>query len=153
LSDLITCPTCEQQISSTAAKCPGCGEPMKVAPRLINCAACNQRVSNAAASCPGCGHPLSAELAPPVAPAQVFQPGVWTCQACRFQGAHLTDKKVAVVGWIVTGLLLLTGFGILFCWVGLLIREDHAICPVCKKDNGKVSRDALTRALLPGVDG
>jgi hypothetical protein len=55
---------------------------------------------------------------------------VWTCPFCRWQGAPERISRVTTGGWIcfwVVGLATC----MLFCWIGLLIRERHTVCPCC----------------------
>ena len=116
--------------------------------KLIPCPTCERQVSDEAASCPNCGHPiLAGPQTPPPAPTPA--PGVWVCQHCRHSGPPAVTKKIAVAGWIVFALLLLTGFGIFVCWLGLLITEKRAICPSCGTEGGRLQGDVLVRALTP----
>jgi hypothetical protein len=40
------------------------------------------------------------------------------------------DRRVSTAGWIVFSVLLVTT--VIFFWVGLLMKEDVAICPMCR---------------------
>jgi hypothetical protein len=40
------------------------------------------------------------------------------------------DRRVSTAGWVVFSVLLV--FTLIFFWVGLLMKEDVAVCPVCK---------------------
>ncbi len=50
------------------------------------------------------------------------------CPRCGSQAIKY-ERKVSTAGWIVfVALLVTTG---IFCWIGLLIKEDVKICRVC----------------------
>ena len=51
------------------------------------------------------------------------------CPRCSSQMMPIMSRRVSTAGWITFAVLLVTT-GIFF-WVGLLIREDVRICPVC----------------------
>ncbi len=53
----------------------------------------------------------------------------YRCPRCGNQNAPLFVRKISTAGWVVFAVLLaLTG--ILF-WIGLLIKEDARVCPIC----------------------
>lgn len=53
----------------------------------------------------------------------------YRCPRCATQALPLVKRKVSTAGWITFAVLLVTT-GIFF-WIGLLIREDTRVCPVC----------------------
>lgn len=53
----------------------------------------------------------------------------YRCPRCGSQNLPMTKRQISTAGWIVFAALLLTT-GILF-WIGLLIKEDVRVCPVC----------------------
>ncbi len=53
----------------------------------------------------------------------------YRCPRCTTQALPLLTRKVSTAGWITFAVLLVTT-GIFF-WIGLLIREDVRVCPVC----------------------
>jgi hypothetical protein len=40
------------------------------------------------------------------------------------------EKRVSTAGWIVFSVLLV--FTLIFFWIGLLMKENVAVCPVCR---------------------
>lgn len=52
------------------------------------------------------------------------------CPRCGTQALPMVTRKVSTAGWITFAVLLVTT-GIFF-WIGLLIREDVRVCPVCR---------------------
>ena len=51
------------------------------------------------------------------------------CPRCGTQILPMLTRKISTAGWITFAVLLVTT-GIFF-WIGLLIREDVRVCPVC----------------------
>jgi len=43
----------------------------------------------------------------------------------------MTYSKVSTGGWIVFVFLMLTCFGILLAWIGLLMKENYKVCSQC----------------------
>jgi RNA polymerase subunit RPABC4/transcription elongation factor Spt4 len=52
------------------------------------------------------------------------------CPRCGSSYMPIIDRRVSTAGWVVFGCLL--AFTIIFFWIGLLMKEDVAICPVCR---------------------
>lgn len=53
---------------------------------------------------------------------------------CPFCGTHflpVNERRISTAGWIVFGTLLL--FTVVFFWIGLLLKEDVPVCPICKR--------------------
>lgn len=70
------------------------------------------------------------DLMQPWGPGYYAQQAVWACPFCRWQGAPVEKSKVSSGGWITFWILgLLTCM--IFCWVGLLIRENFRLCGNC----------------------
>jgi hypothetical protein len=40
------------------------------------------------------------------------------------------ERRVSTAGWIVFSVLLV--FTLIFFWIGLLMKEDVSVCPVCR---------------------
>ena len=57
--------------------------------------------------------------------------GRYRCPTCGTNYLPLIERRVSPAGWITFSLLLV--FTLIFFWVGLLMKEDVAICPVCKR--------------------
>jgi RNA polymerase subunit RPABC4/transcription elongation factor Spt4 len=53
----------------------------------------------------------------------------YRCPRCGTQNLPVTKRQISTAGWITFAVLLVTT-GIFF-WIGLLIKEDARICPVC----------------------
>lgn len=62
-------------------------------------------------------------------PAMAMQ-APWRCPHCGYAGHALVTSKVSTAGWVVFTLLLV--FTIIFCWIGLLIKENKMMCPQCR---------------------
>lgn len=53
----------------------------------------------------------------------------YVCPRCSSQVLPRTEKQISSAGWIVFTVLFLTIFPLF--WIGLLIKEEIKICPVC----------------------
>lgn len=53
------------------------------------------------------------------------------CPRCGSQHPPQVTRKISAAGWVVFAILLVSGFFSLFCWIGLLIKEEIRVCPVC----------------------
>ncbi|MGI8542628.1 MAG: LITAF-like zinc ribbon domain-containing protein [Aridibacter sp.] len=51
------------------------------------------------------------------------------CPRCSSQAFPRIEKKISTTGWIVFAVLLMTIFPLF--WIGLLIKEEVRVCPVC----------------------
>lgn len=59
----------------------------------------------------------------------VYPSAAYRCPRCGTSALPVVERRISAAGWVVfTILLVLT---LVFCWVGLLIREDVRVCPVC----------------------
>jgi RNA polymerase subunit RPABC4/transcription elongation factor Spt4 len=54
----------------------------------------------------------------------------YRCPRCASQAMPNVVRKISPAGWIVFAVLLVMSMG-LFCWIGLLIKEDVRLCPAC----------------------
>lgn len=83
--------------------------------------------------------PLGAPHQPPapLAHQQRAQPVAhgYRCPNCGSNHLPIVERKVSTAGWIVFALLLV--FTWIFFWIGLLMKEDVSICPVCRARVGK----------------
>lgn len=52
------------------------------------------------------------------------------CPRCSSQLFPHYERKVSTAGWVVFSVLLVVFFPLF--WIGLLIKEDVRVCPVCK---------------------
>ena len=53
----------------------------------------------------------------------------YRCPRCGTQTPPYITRQVSTAGWVTFGLLLV--FTLFFFWIGLLIKEDVRVCPVC----------------------
>jgi len=61
-----------------------------------------------------------------------FHPAVgFVCPFCHTTMPPMTYSKVSTGGWIVFVFLMLTCFGILLAWIGLLMKENYKVCSQC----------------------
>ena len=56
------------------------------------------------------------------------------CPRCNTQNLPYIKRQISTAGWITFAVLLVTT-GIFF-WIGLLIKEDVRVCPVCNTTVG-----------------
>ena len=57
--------------------------------------------------------------------------GQYRCPTCGTNYLPVIEKRISSAGWLTFALLLV--FTFIFFWVGLLMKEDVAICPICKR--------------------
>lgn len=60
---------------------------------------------------------------------QMHPVGIWHCPMCGYAGPPTSSSKISTQGWIV--FIFLFFVCILFCWVGLLMKETKQMCPRC----------------------
>lgn len=60
--------------------------------------------------------------------------GQYRCPNCGTNYLPVLDRRISTAGWITFSLLLV--FTLIFFWVGLLMKEDVPICPICKRRVG-----------------
>lgn len=74
--------------------------------------------------------PRQNRVAPPLAP-NYRQPLAYgyRCPRCGTQNFPRVVRKISSTGWVVFAVLLAVFFPLF--WIGLLIKEDVKICPVC----------------------
>jgi hypothetical protein len=53
----------------------------------------------------------------------------YRCPHCMSQFAPLVERRISTAGWITFAVLLVFFFPLF--WIGLLIKEDVAVCPSC----------------------
>jgi hypothetical protein len=56
--------------------------------------------------------------------------GNYRCPNCGTHYLPVIERRISSAGWITFALLLV--FTFVFFWVGLLMKEDVSVCPVCK---------------------
>src|SRR5436190_172286 len=52
------------------------------------------------------------------------------CPRCGSSYLPVIDRRISTAGWVVFSCLLV--FTLVFFWIGLLMKEDVAVCPVCR---------------------
>lgn len=68
--------------------------------------------------------------AAPMAFRQAQYMGDFRCPRCGSTLPPVFERRVSTAGWIVFSVLLV--LTVVFFWIGLLIREDVAVCPNCR---------------------
>jgi DNA-directed RNA polymerase subunit RPC12/RpoP len=56
--------------------------------------------------------------------------GSYRCPRCGTTYLPVIERRVSTAGWVVFSVLLV--FTLIFFWIGLLMKEDVAVCPVCR---------------------
>lgn len=56
--------------------------------------------------------------------------GNYRCPNCGTHYLPVIERRVSQAGWITFALLLV--FTVIFFWIGLLMREEVSVCPVCR---------------------
>jgi hypothetical protein len=56
--------------------------------------------------------------------------GNYRCPNCGTHYLPVVERRISTAGWITFALLLV--FTFIFFWVGLLMKEEVSVCPVCK---------------------
>lgn len=54
----------------------------------------------------------------------------YRCPNCGTTVLPITERRISTAGWITFALLLV--FTFIFFWVGLLMKQDVSVCPVCR---------------------
>lgn len=60
-----------------------------------------------------------------------YMAGNYRCPNCGTQYLPVIERRISTAGWITFAVLLFITMGFL-CWIGLLIKEDVSICPICR---------------------
>ena len=55
--------------------------------------------------------------------------GSYRCPRCGTSYLPVLERRVSTAGWVVFSVLLV--FTVVFFWIGLLMKEDVPVCPVC----------------------
>ena len=54
----------------------------------------------------------------------------YRCPNCGTTTLPITERRISTAGWITFSLLLV--FTFIFFWIGLLMKENVSVCPVCR---------------------
>lgn len=74
-------------------------------------------------------NPQSSNFLAPNAPRDLS--GSYRCPNCGTNYLPVIEQRISTAGWVTFSLLLV--FTFIFFWVGLLMKENVSVCPVCKK--------------------
>ena len=55
----------------------------------------------------------------------------YRCPHCGSNYLPINERRISTAGWITFAVLLV--FTFIFFWIGLLIKEDVRVCPVCRR--------------------
>lgn len=55
----------------------------------------------------------------------------YRCPHCGTGYLPVVEKRISTAGWVTFAVLLVVT--VIFFWIGLLMKEDVRICPVCKQ--------------------
>lgn len=54
----------------------------------------------------------------------------YRCPNCGTTVLPIVERRISTAGWITFALLLV--FTLIFFWIGLLMKENVSVCPVCR---------------------
>ena len=54
----------------------------------------------------------------------------YRCPRCGSSYLPVMERRISTAGWIVFAALLV--FTVIFFWIGLLLKEEVPVCPVCR---------------------
>jgi LITAF-like zinc ribbon domain len=76
--------------------------------------------------------PLPVHAQPPVPVPPPYQPpqAGYRCPRCGTTYLPIIETKVSQDGWVVFVILLF--FCLPLCWIGLLMKQETRICPMCR---------------------
>ncbi|MDM7922321.1 MAG: LITAF-like zinc ribbon domain-containing protein [Pyrinomonadaceae bacterium] len=57
--------------------------------------------------------------------------GNYRCPFCGTNFLPVMERRVSTGGWITFGILL--ALTVVFFWIGLLMKENVPVCPICKR--------------------
>lgn len=60
--------------------------------------------------------------------------GNYRCPFCGTNFLPVMERRVSTAGWITFGILL--ALTVVFFWIGLLLKEEVPICPICRRQVG-----------------
>ncbi|HMQ03483.1 MAG TPA: LITAF-like zinc ribbon domain-containing protein [Pyrinomonadaceae bacterium] len=59
----------------------------------------------------------------------------YRCPNCGTTTLPITERRISTAGWITFALLLV--FTVIFFWIGLLMKQNVSVCPVCRATLGQ----------------
>lgn len=91
----------------------------------------DRRIRNAPGTQPLNPGGFPASTAQPLAYAgPQYMVGNYHCPNCGTTALPIIERRISTAGWITFALLLV--FTLIFFWIGLLMKENVTICPVCR---------------------
>jgi hypothetical protein len=60
--------------------------------------------------------------------------GNYRCPSCGTNYLPIVERRISPAGWITFTVLLI--FTLVFFWIGLLLKEEVHICPICRRRVG-----------------
>lgn len=95
----------------------------------------DRRIRNAAGTQPLNAGGFPASTARPLAyAAPQHMAANYRCPNCGTSTLPIVERRISTAGWITFALLLV--FTFIFFWIGLLMKENVTICPVCRATLG-----------------
>lgn len=132
------CTKCGNQLATDAQSCSHCGQAVVQRAKTMT----QQReysppppYSWASDSMPGANSPTpySQSQPQPLMQQQYVSPlarSGYKCPRCSSQSPPVIDSRISPAGWIVFAMMII--FCLPLFWVGLLMKEEYTICPMCR---------------------
>lgn len=134
------CTKCGNQLATGAETCSACGQ---VVGRRVKTMTQPREYTQpppyswaVSDSLPGANSTAPSPQYPqPVMQPQYVSPLAHTgykCPRCSSHNAPVIDSRISVAGWVIFAAMIVTGVCLPLCWIGLLMKEDYTVCPVCR---------------------
>jgi hypothetical protein len=128
------CTKCGHQLAAYEQICSRCGQ--AVVARKVKTMTPTQEYKpySWANSDPNAG-PLMQPQPQPLMQPQYVSPlarSGYKCPRCGSHNPPIIDSRISVAGWVVFAIMIVTGICLPLCWIGLLMKEDYTICPMCR---------------------
>ena len=120
---MITCSNCGRVSDETTRICRYCGTV------LGNRREATDVRDYAPPSAYGAGHVTGSQGMEAYSPPSMAAGG-YRCPNCASTYPPITVKQISVAGWVVFGALLF--FCLPLFWIGLLMKEEQSVCPMCR---------------------
>jgi LITAF-like zinc ribbon domain/zinc-ribbon domain len=127
---MIPCHHCGQPNDATVRVCRYCGAGLAPQPQATE----QPRSSGYAPPPPYVWAHESAPLPAPQPYAPPQTTAGYRCPRCGAGYLPIVEKKISSDGWLIFVLLLF--FCVPLCWIGLLIKQESRVCPVCHAQLG-----------------
>lgn len=123
---MITCNNCGRVNDESTRICRYCGT---VVEHQKTQASAKQAREYTPPSVDASGIGNTAQPVEPYSPSGVVAGG-YRCPNCQSTYPPVAEKKISIEGWIVFCALLI--FCLPLFWIGLLMKEEQRICPMCR---------------------